>query len=217
MSSKRMSRGGKNVPSYLLHRPTGQAYCRVRQPDGNRRHVYLGPYDSPESRRRYRGILADLDALQAGAPAEPPQESETDIAELVARFLLWAEPYYCKPDGTPTREFPNIRMAVRPLLRLYQDELVQDFTPGKLRRTRDEMVAIGWCRNFINKQVRRLRLMVRWGVERELVPVHVHQALQTVTGLRKGRSEARESEPVKPAPWGDVERALPFLKSQTRA
>ena len=51
MSRKKVSRGG-NVPSYLFHAPTGQAYCRVRQPDGSRKHVYLGPHNSPESRRR---------------------------------------------------------------------------------------------------------------------------------------------------------------------
>ena len=214
MSRKKV--GGGNVPSYLLHRPTGQAYCRVRQPDGSRKHVYLGPHNSPESRRRYREILADLDAVQAGAPTpEPDTDNDTTIAELAARFLLWAEPYYRK-DGKPTRELPNFTSAAAPLLALYRDELAQDFTPGKLRRVRDEMLAKGWNRNHINKQVSRLRMVFRWRVEHELVSPVVHQALECVAGLRKGRSEAPEPTPVRPVSWEHVEATLPHLSRPVR-
>lgn len=39
-----------------------------------------------------------------------------------------------------------------------------------------------------------------WAVAVELVPPSTHHGLQAVTGLRRGRSAARESEPVKPVP-----------------
>jgi integrase len=44
-----------------------------------------------------------------------------------------------------------------------------------------------------------------------MVPVSVVQSLATVAGLQRGRTSARESEPVGPVPAGDVERTLPFL------
>ena len=37
-------------------------------------------------------------------------------------------------------------------------------------------------------------------MKEELVPGTVYHALQTVEGLRRGRSDARETEPVKPVP-----------------
>jgi integrase len=45
----------------------------------------------------------------------------------------------------------------------------------------------------------------------ELVPVTTFQALQTVTGLRAGKSEAVERAPVQPVPWEHVEATLPYL------
>jgi hypothetical protein len=38
------------VPSYRLHKQSGQARVTIRTPDGGRRDVFLGKYNSPESR-----------------------------------------------------------------------------------------------------------------------------------------------------------------------
>jgi integrase len=42
-------------------------------------------------------------------------------------------------------------------------------------------------------------------------------ALQAVPGLKKGRTEARESEPVKPVPDASVEAVRPFVSAQVWA
>jgi integrase len=44
-----------------------------------------------------------------------------------------------------------------------------------------------------------------------MVPPSVHQALQAVPGLQKGRTDARESEEIKPVPIEHVEATLPHL------
>ncbi len=49
--------------------------------------------------------------------------------------------------------------------------------------------------------------MFKWGAENELVPGRVFYDMQTVSGLRKGRTKANESEPVLPvtdAEWFSV-------------
>ena len=48
----------KDAPRYLRHKTKGQAYVYIYDSAGNRRQVYLGPYDSPESHRKYREIVA---------------------------------------------------------------------------------------------------------------------------------------------------------------
>ena len=59
--------------------------------------------------------------------------------------------------------------------------------------------------------------MFRWAVENELVPVAVHQALQAVAGLREGRSEARNAEPIGPVAGRYVEATIPHLSPQVAA
>jgi integrase len=50
-----------------------------------------------------------------------------------------------------------------------------------------------------------------------MVPPHVYQGLATVSGLRAGRTEAREAIPVKPVPDGDLAATLPHLSRHVRA
>jgi integrase len=52
------------------------------------------------------------------------------------------------------------------------------------------------------------------GRRHELVPVSAYQALQTVRGLERGRSEAKETEPVQPVAKELVEDTLPFMPRQ---
>ena len=58
-----MPRPTKSVPSYLHHKASGQAYCVIRRADGSREQIYLGPYNSPESREEYARVR-----LEAAAP-----------------------------------------------------------------------------------------------------------------------------------------------------
>ena len=54
-------------------------------------------------------------------------------------------------------------------------------------------------------------------VENELVPGEVYHAFQAVAGLRKGRCEAREPEPVRPVPMQHVYAIQPFVSRQVWA
>ena len=51
-----------------------------------------------------------------------------------------------------------------------------------------------------NQRIGRIRRVFRWAVEQELVPPSVYQGLLAVRGLQRGRSKARETEPVKRVP-----------------
>ena len=42
------------VPTYQHHRASGRAFTYIRDDSGERRRVYLGKWNSPESHRRYR-------------------------------------------------------------------------------------------------------------------------------------------------------------------
>ena len=50
----------------------------------------------------------------------------------------------------------------------------------------------------------------------ELAPPAVYQAVATVAGLQKGRTAAREKEPVRPVDDAVVDATLPFLGRHVR-
>lgn len=74
-----------------------------------------------------------------------------------------------------------------------------------------------WSRKYINAQVQRLRHMFKWSAGRELVPVSVHESLRTVEPLRRGRTEARETDKVLPVPQATIDAVPPHLSSPHRA
>ena len=79
------------------------------------------------------------------------------------------------------------------------------------------VLKVGLCRKTINQRIDRIRRVFRWGAENELVPAAVSQALATVRGLQAGRTAARESAPVKPAPRQHVEAVVAVLTDPVRA
>ena len=57
----------------------------------------------------------------------------------------------------------------------------------------------------------------KWAVAEEMVTPSIYHGLQTITGLRFGRTEARETEPVKPVPEKWVNTVLPHVSPQVAA
>ena len=79
------------------------------------------------------------------------------------------------------------------------------------------MVERGWCRKTVNNQVGRVKRMVKWAVENELLPADRYHALQAVAGLKLGRTTAPDMPPVKPVPDGLVAAVLPHVSAQVAA
>ncbi len=176
------------TPSLRHHKATGQGFVEL---DGRR--VYLGRFDRPDTRERYHRLIAEWLANGRQLPVDP---HTITVAELIALFWKHAENHYRRPDGSFTSERDNVRLALRPVRELYGSATARDFGPRALKAIRQVMVEHGWCRLSVNRAVGRVRRMFKWGVENETVPPDVFHALAAVSGLTRGRSEARESEPA---------------------
>ena len=59
--------------------------------------------------------------------------------------------------------------------------------------------------------------MFKWAASEELVPSAVFHSLQTVAGLKRGRTDAQETEPVKPVPDEHVDAVRPYVSRQVWA
>lgn len=205
-----MPRQKNAIPSYLLHKRSGQARVRIHGRD-----YLLGPYGSEESRIRYGELIAKfashvpVDPLAAGSNRGTIRGTDSDdpgpsIAELIVAFLEHAKTHYVK-NGEPTSEQHCIRAAVRPLRELYGLTPAKDFGPLALKAVRAKLVESGLSRNTVNSNIGKIRRMFRFGVANEMVPVEVLQRLEAVSPLLAGRTEARDLPPRHAVDQADID------------
>jgi integrase len=198
-----MPRLTQTVPRYRLHRQSGQAVVTL-----NGRDHLLGPHGTKASRREYDRLITEW--LTRGRQPETTADDGILIVELIARYWRFAKGYYVK-RGKPTDEQAGIRGSLRPLKEMYGDTPAAEFSPLGLKAVRATLIEAGLARTTVNQHVSRIRRMFRWAVSEELVPESTWRALNAVDGLRKGRTEAREPEPVLPVADELVDATLPHL------
>jgi integrase len=195
------------TPSYRLHKPSGQAVVTL---DG--RDVYLGRHGTPQSRAEYDRLLAEW--LANGRRSAPGADAA--VSELMVGYIRHVDAYYVK-WGEPTNEPATVRLALRVLKGLYGHTPARTFGPLALKAVRQAYVDAGLCRNEVNRRTRHVVRFFRWAVENELVPPSLHHGLKAVSGLRKGRCDVRESDPVRPVPDAFVDAIRPHVSRQVWA
>jgi integrase len=214
-------------PHYRLHKQSGQAVVSLPLGDGNYRDILLGTFDTPGSRQEYARVLAEWEGSGQHLRRAVSAVSDLTVNEVAARFWRHAEQHYRHPDGTTTNELHDFKYSLRPLKHLYGDTPAKSFGPLALKAVRELMIA-GYehaeygpqqalCRGVINQRIGRIRRMFKWAVENELVPPSILHGLQAVGGLQQGRSQARETEAVKPVPEVFVEAILPHVRPPVAA
>ena len=203
----------QSLPKYRHYKPKDLAVVRI---DG--RDHYLGRHGSPESWERYHRLLAERASTGLNPPvAREPDKPSLTVVELSLAYWRHARAYYRRPDGTPAVEQDNIKLALRPLRKLYGFTQAGDFGPVALKVVRAAMVGAGLSRTTINQRVGKIVRVFRWAVENELVPPSAHHALSSVPGLKRGRTTAPESKPVRPVLDADVDAVRPFCTPQVWA
>lgn len=217
-----------HVPKYRHYKPKDLGVVRIAGRD-----IYLGKYGSPESKERYRRVISEwLSNDSELSVSQPKPLSEALVSELIIAYWKYVEGYYVK-NGVPTSEATIIRQALHPLRHLYTTLPVASFGPTALKAVRDELCrkkirrgpkktkdkvaeesddeGKSISRGVINRYINKIRGMFRWGVENELVPAGIYEALQTVAPLRKGRTDARETAPILPVSDEHIDAVLPKL------
>lgn len=197
------------VPKHCQHRPSGRGYVRLQG-----RIFYTGPWGSPEARQEYDRLIGEWMAAGRRLPPAPPPAMT--IVELTATFWRWAADHYPKKkDGSSEAE--GFRAPLRVLRRTYGRTLLVDFGVPQMEAVRAEMVAQGWVRRSVNRQVQRLRRVFKWGVARGMVHPDTLARLQAMEPLRRGAADVVEGEPVRPVPDVALNATLPHLPSPVRA
>jgi hypothetical protein len=210
-----MPRHRKSIPSYLPHKQSGKARAVWTDQTGTRQFRMLpGGFDSPESRAAFGALLLELEAATHHVPAADPDG--ITLAVLLLAYLDHAERHYRTPDGKHTSEIYEVRVVIRALRELHADKPVAEFGPLCVKAARQRWVNEGRSRTECNRRVAMIKRIFKWAVSEELAPPAVYQALATLSGLQKGRTAAREKEPVVPVDDAVVDATLPFLGRHVR-
>lgn len=205
------------VPKYRRQKVKDHVYAFV---DLNGERRYLGEYNTPESQEAYNRLIAEW--LETGRskiipPASTDVQPQLTVLELCAEFWSHVEKYYRRPDGSATSEQENYRQVMRPLKELYASTKVSEFGPRALKAVRQKLCERKMNRITINKHTSRIKSLFKWGVEQEIVPPNVWHGLQAVAGLRRGRTDAKEPEPVRPVLQAYIDAVQPYVSRQVWA
>lgn len=202
----------KKTPKYRHYRPKNLGVVRLNGRD----HYCPGPYNSDESLAHYHQLIADWRAgsLPVEAKSQPTagDDKPATIEALILRYWSFVQTYYVK-QGEATSEQSCIRGALKYLRRLFGSTSPASFTAANLEAVRQSMIEAGAARSTVNKHTGRVRRLFKWGAARDLVDPRVHQQLECVEGLRKGRSEVREPDPVCPVAEDQIRAAMPSLST----
>lgn len=199
-----------SLPKIHRHK-TGQARVRIEGKD-----YYLGAYGSEEAETRYRELVGKH--LLAAAESPPKRRESATISELLAGYFAHAIEYYRSPDGKPTSELA----AMRDVLKIIRQELPDDFPCGefgplRLKAIRKSLVERGLTRSGVNRRIERIVRIFRWGSENEIIAPETYFALKSVQGLRRGRTTAPETDPIKSVPLADITAAVRKMSPTIRA
>ena len=184
------------IPKYRKHSQRDRAFVEI---DG-KRHYLPGRYGSPESRAAYDRIIQ-------GVESELAPDRPESVGHFTALYLDYAQEHY--EGGEEYQHFR--RLCVDHVWPLFESTPLGDFGPKKLKQLQSDLVDKGYTRPGVNARTRRTVRMFRWGVSEELIAAEQLTALETVPGLRKGKTKAPETTPKDVISWAAVEATLPHL------
>ena len=205
----------QKVPAYSLHKASGRAVVRLSV-----KNHYLGLYGSVESHDAYNRIIAEWLATQRSK--QPPNSNEDhlpvkfSVAQVIERYKYYASTYFVK-DGVATKEYVNLKDALKPLRELYGDIPTCNYGPKNLKAMQQHFISKKICRTQINKRIDKIDHMFKWAVSEELVTATVLEGLRSVVGLRYGRTEPVELPPVAPVQDRWVDASLPLMSKEVAA
>ena len=201
-------RGQSNTPpKYRKHKASGQAIVTI----GGKMH-YLGPHGTKASKLEYDRLIGQWLANGRQALTDRNEADSITIINLCAAYWRFCMTYYVK-HGKPTDEQAGVKAAMKALKRSYGETPASEFGPLALEAVRQQMIEAGNSRRYINQNIGRIKRMFRWGVSKELIPVEAYQRLQTVTGLKKGKSKAVETATILPIDDASVEATIQHVNS----
>jgi integrase len=210
----------KSQLSGAFYRRGGRWYWKVRLPGESQIKAFpLTPKGSKFATRDK--AVADYIARDIWAEALRKQTSDivacSRIADLIQLYNNHAATYYRHKDGSQTQQVKKIELALRYLNGFCGTNEPESFGPLRLQGFRQELIGRGLSRKYINDLIGIIKQVFKWGVSKELIAEGAYRALSTVEGLRYSRSNAKETEPVRPVDENYIYLIVPYTSKVVEA
>ena len=111
-----MPRPANPTPFYLHHKARNIAYCSVRRATVRRKDIYLGLWNSRDSKTAFARIV-ELVASNNGI--YPDVDDDLTVNEALVLYVRFVDSHYRMPDGTPADSADQIKYALKPLRRRF--------------------------------------------------------------------------------------------------
>lgn len=194
--------------------PSGSKSFYLRYWQHGRRQVRklgrVGEVTPAQARQAAKAILS---AIAKGEEPEAKPSRDVTVRGLSREYLDYARGYY----GPDSVEFDNVKRSLERLSKHCGNTALSKFTPKRLKGFMEHLVEAGHSRSGVNRTRGHVLRFVRWAVTEEHVQGNVLESLRAVPGLRRGKTQAAESEPVQPVSIEDVEAAKQHLSSPLAA
>jgi integrase len=193
-----MARGPKASLMLRLHKATGQAYVYA---DGS--FHYFGRWGEPETEMAFRAWIADRTRQTMRDEWSESAKRPLSVGELAERFVAWMT----RERGAGNSKTSHARSVALDLCREHAGLAVHEFGPRALQQVQRRLLLAGrHCRSGVNRRVRDIIGIYKWGVCEEVVRPEHWQALSTVRPLRRG--EGRENPPRQAADSSAVDAVV---------
>lgn len=195
-----------------FHKASGRWIVRFKPLFGKNPCYLRGEYKSPA----YYEHLAEIKrAAEAFQTPSTPKRTKRATADSVAEMFIAYYLTYCPKLNYQDRR--NAKLAMDVVAARHGELRPDDFDCIAMEECRDDMVARGWSRTHVNRQVGKVFRAFRWGASKGHCTRETYGELKLLEGLKRGWTKAPESAPVKSVEWSVVKRVLPFVPSVVAA
>lgn len=216
------------VPSYRLHKPSGQAVVTLSGSDH-----YLGEHNTVESHDQYNKLVSRWLANGRRTP-DAASHHPLSVNELILAYFRHCEELYGSRRTKGTR-LSQIRSTMQPLKQLFGSTSAAEFGPKALLLVRQRFLEGGWerktrrngksvverakpwSRKTVNDHIQVVKRMFRWAVREEMLTASVWHSLSAVEGLRAGESTAADPKTVRAVPGEHVDEIRKHVSAQVWA
>ena len=197
-------------PKISLHKQSGRGRAVWTGRAGNYCDKLLpGAYGSAKSKAAFTRLLMEHEAVPHNGSRK---KSGAVIIEVLKLYLEYAKRHYRRPDGSPTSELREHKLRCG-----HCPRTVRRTTRGGIRPAETEggSTAMGCFRpvsvGMQSAYEHRPQDLQVGGRRRTHADAEVLMGLNAVAGLQKGRTPARETEPIQPVADAVVDATLPYL------
>ena len=186
----------------------------------NGKDYLLGAFGSREAKQRYHRLLAEWEASGRSASFRCDPKVIT-VVEIVAAYLAHAKIYF--GDGANS-EFLRILPAMRAIKNLYGEEPASAFGPLQFKalrvhlmkpvrkKTKDgRILERPRSRPYVNRLMKHVRRLFKWSASESMISGAIYADLATVEPLKRGRTTAKETEPILPVAADIVNETVKHL------